>query len=223
MKRAELSRRTVLSTAARRTSKSRRTDFATAILDAARALSFAHGSAGISARKIAARAGCSATTLYLYYRNIDDLLHHLRMEGHALLAAAFSRVDPRLPAHERIRAMGRAYYQFGLEQRGYFDLMFATRPTTVPRRDLVQREMYTLMLLRDVVKSGIDGGEIRADVDVMVATNALWAEIHGITALAVSGMLMQTASGHDADVLEAILESAARWLRPAGDAHGHTG
>jgi AcrR family transcriptional regulator len=212
----------VLSTHARRAAKRPRTDFATAILDAARALCFAHGSAGISARKIAARAGCSATTLYLYYRNIDDLLHHLRMEGHALLAGAFSRIDPRRPALERVRAMGRAYYLFGIEQRGYFDLMFGPPPRTAPRRDLVQREMYTLMLLRDVVKSGIDGGEIRADLDVMVATNALWAEIHGITALAVSGMLMQTAAGHDADVLEAILDGAARWLEPAGDGHGHT-
>ncbi|MBI3767124.1 MAG: TetR/AcrR family transcriptional regulator [Deltaproteobacteria bacterium] len=181
---------------------------------------FAHGASGISARKIAARVGCSATTIYLYYRNLDDVLHHLRMEGHALLAAAFAGVDPTRSALERVRAMGRAYYRFGLTQRGYFDLMFSFRPAAASRRDVVQREMYTLMLLRDVVTHGIDAGEIRRDLDPMVATNALWAEVHGVTVLAVSGMLMQTAADHHEEVLEAVLEGAVRWLRTPGDHDG---
>jgi AcrR family transcriptional regulator len=210
----------VLSAALRRPSRRPREDRLAAILDAARALCFAHGADGISARKIAARVGCSATTIYLYYRNLDDVLHHLRMEGHALLAAAFAGVDPRRSALERVRAMGRAYYRFGLAQRGYFDLMFSLRPAAASRRDVVQREMYTLMLLRDVVTHGIDTGEIRRDLDPMVATNALWAEIHGVTVLAVSGMLMQTAAGHHEEVLEAVLEGAVRWLRIAGDHDG---
>jgi len=191
-----------------------RKDLRAAILAAARALCFAHGAAGISARKIAARVGCSATTIYLYYQNVDDVLHQLRMEGHARLATAFAEVDPAGPALERIRGMGRAYYHFGLAHQGYFDLMFSFRPTTASRRDVVQREMYTLMLLRDVVTRGIDAGEIRHDLDPMVATNALWAEIHGVTVLAVSGMLMETAAGHHEAVLEAALEGAVRWLRP---------
>ena len=201
---------------ARRSARGRRRDPRVAILNAARALCLAHGAGAISARKIAARVGCSATTLYLYYRNLDDLLHHLRMEGHALLAEAFAAIDESVPALERIRAMGRAYYGFGTAQRAYYDLMFGARSSTSLRREVVQREMYTLLVLRDVVRSGMDAGEIRRDLDPMVVTNALWAEIHGVTALAVSGMLMQTAADHDADVLEAILDAAVRWLRPNG-------
>src|SRR6185369_17419934 len=157
---------------ARRPARGRRRDLRVAILNAARALCLAHGAAGVSARKIAARVGCSATTLYLYYRNLDDLLHHLRMEGHALLAAAFAKVDARRPALTRVRAMGRAYYRFALANRAYYELMFVTRTSANPSRELVQREMYTLMLLRDVIQSGIDRGEFRRDVDPMVATNA---------------------------------------------------
>jgi AcrR family transcriptional regulator len=198
----------------------RRKDLRAAILASARALCLAHGAAGISARKIAARIGCSATSIYLYYRNIDDVLHHLRMEGHALLAATFAAVDARAPALDRVCAMGRAYHRFGLSHPAHYDLMFTFRPAASPRRDVVQREMYTLMLLRDVVRSGVDTGEIRADLDPMVATNALWAQIHGVTALAVSGMLLQTAVDHHAEVLEAILESAVLWLRPPGTGHG---
>jgi AcrR family transcriptional regulator len=209
----------VLRQSARRPPRRSPPDRATAILDAAREICFTDGASGISARKIAARAGCSATTLYLYYRNLDDLLHHLRMEGHGLLAAAFGRVDARRPALTRVRAMGRAYYRFGLANRAYYELMFVARASATPSRELVQREMYTLMLLRDVIQSGIDRGEFRRDVDPMVATNALWAEIHGVTALALSGMLVETSAGHHEEVLEAVLDGAARWLAAAGESH----
>ena len=185
-----------------------------AILDAARRLYFAHGADGVSARKIAQAAGCSPTALYLYYRNIDDLLEHLRMEGHALLAGSLRRVDPALPAVEQVRAMGRAYYEFGMKQPHYYALMFSLRSTETPRREAVHREMQTLMLLRDVVRTGMDRREIRRDLDVMVATNALWAQIHGLTALAVSRLLMETAPGQQGEVLEAVLDGAARWLAP---------
>ena len=186
-----------------------------AILNAARRLYFAHGADGVSARRIAQAAGCSATALYVYYRSVGDLLEHLRIEGHGLLAARLRRVDAALPAVEQIRAMGRAYFEFGVKQPQYYALMFSLRPAETPGRAAVQREMHTLMLLRDAVRRGIDRREIRTDLDVMVLTNALWAEIHGVTALAVSRLLVETAPGQQDDVLEAVLDAALRWLAPA--------
>ena len=185
-----------------------------AILGAARRLYVAHGAGGVSARKIARELGCSPTAIYLYYRNIPDIIEHLRLEGHTLLAARLRRVDPKLPALERVRAMGRAYWRFALEHRGYYALMFTLRAAETPRREAVQREMATLFILRDVVVRGIETGELRRDLDPTVVTNVLWAKIHGVAALAVSGLLVQTAPGHHEEVLEAMLESAARWLEP---------
>ena len=184
-----------------------------AILDAARKLYFEHGADGVSARKIASAVGCSATTIYIYYRNIDDLLHHLRMEGFALLTQYLH--DARgASATERILEMGKAYFRFGMEHSNYYEVMFFHRFREVPKADMIQREIYALTLLRDAVKSGIERGEIRGDVDLMVLTNGLWAEIHGITSLAVSGRLWQTAPGQHEHVLEAIFEGMTRWLRP---------
>src|SRR5438876_327873 len=108
------------------------------------------------------------------------------MEGHALLAGCLRRVDPALPAIEQVRAMGRAYYEFGMKHPHYYALMFSVRSTETPRREAVHREMQTLMLLRDVVRTGMDRRELRRDLDVMVATNALWAQIHGLTASAAA-------------------------------------
>ena len=85
-----------------------------AILGAARRLYVAHGASGVSARKIARELGCSPTAIYLYYRNIPDIIEHLRLEGHTLDARAMmARVAevtvPRpamLEAIRRIRARG---------------------------------------------------------------------------------------------------------------------
>jgi AcrR family transcriptional regulator len=185
-----------------------------AILDAARRLYVAHGVDGVSARKIARAVGVSPTAIYLHYRSIDDLVEHLRMEGHALLARALRQAAPRGSTLERVRAMGQAYYRFGLKNRAYYALMFSLRAEDAPRREAVQREMLTLMLLRDVVASGMATGEIRRDLDPLVVTNVLWGNIHGVTALAVSGLLPETAAGHQDEVLAATLESAVRWITP---------
>jgi len=184
-----------------------------AILDAARSLYFAHGADGVSARKVASAVGCSATTIYIYYKNLDDLLHHLRMEGFALLTQYLHEASG-ASALERILEMGRAYFRFGMEHSNYYDVMFFYRFRELPKADMIQREIYALTLLRDAVKSGIESGEIRGDVDLMVLTNGLWAEIHGITSLAVSGRLWQTAPGQQERVLDAIFEGMTRWLRP---------
>jgi AcrR family transcriptional regulator len=184
-----------------------------AILKAARRLYLTHGAEGVSARKIAREAGCSPTAIYLYYRSVPDLLEHLRMEGHAILSGYLRDAAATGGAIERLRAMGRAYFRFGIEHGSFYVLMFSLRPADLPRREAVQREMQTLLLVRDVVQAGMQAGEIRP-ADPTVTANALWAQVHGVTALAVSGLILETAPGQRAEVLEAVLEGGLAPLRP---------
>jgi AcrR family transcriptional regulator len=183
-----------------------------AILDAARSLCFSEGVAGISARKIARQVGCSATAIYLHYRNLGDVLHHLRMEGHQLLADYFRAVDATLPPLERLREMGRAYHRFGLDHPNYYDLMFL-HPLQEPlQREFVQQEIFTLLLVRDAVKSGQDAGVVRRDLDAFTIAHGLWSTMHGLTSLAVAGLLIRTAPGQEAVLLEGALDSIDRYV-----------
>lgn len=185
-----------------------------AILDAARRLCFSEGVDGISARKIAKQVGCSATAIYLHYRNLDDVLHHLRMEGHLLLAQYFGAVAPGLPPLERLTEMARAYHRFGLDHPNYYELMFLYRFKDVPSREMIQQEIFTLLLVRDVVQSGIEAGALRADLDSFTVAHGLWSSIHGLTSLAVTGLLVRTAPVPEQALLDGVLESLTYWLRP---------
>ncbi len=110
--------------------------------------------------------------------------------------------------------MGRAYYRFGVEHPNYYQLMFLHRFREVPRREFIQQEIFTLLLVRDVIRTGVEVGVIRGDVDSMVLASGAWSNIHGLTSLAVSGLLLQTAPGQDAALLEGVLESIRRWVSP---------
>jgi len=144
---------------------------------------------------------------------VQRVVHeHLRLEGHALLAGYLAAAGPDLPVVERIRAMGRAYHRFGLEHPREYALMFNVRAEETPRHEALVREMETLMQLRRVVEEGIARGELRADIDPMVTTNALWAQIHGVTALTVSRLLAETTHGDEAAVVEAVLDATTAWI-----------
>ena len=184
-----------------------------AILDAARRLCFAEGGDGISARKIARQVGCSATAIYLHYENVEHVLHHLRLEGHALLARYFGEAGGDGPL-ARLVAMARAYHRFGVEHPRYYELMFLHRYPDVSRRELVQQEIFTLMLVRDAVQAAIDARAIRADRDAFTMAHGLWSTMHGFTSLAVTGLLVQTAPGQDQALLTAVIESLERWIAP---------
>src|ERR1044072_318263 len=105
------SRRKKKRTAPRAPTATKPANVRAAILDAARSLYFAHGADGVSARKIASAVGVSATTIYIHYRHIDDLLPHLRMEGFAVLTQYLQDATGG-SALERILEMGRAYFRF---------------------------------------------------------------------------------------------------------------
>src|SRR6516162_3614916 len=78
------------------------------ILTAAGELFLEQGYERFSLRKVAERVGYSPTTIYLYFRDKDDLLFTVVEEGFVqfgrqLVAAAESQADP----WERIIALGR--------------------------------------------------------------------------------------------------------------------
>jgi hypothetical protein len=63
------------------------------------------------------------------------------------------------------------------------------------------------------VKRGIDAGVLRTDLDPFTVAHGLWSTMHGLTSLAVTGLLVLTAPGQDRVLLDGALETIAAWVR----------
>lgn len=104
-----------------------REDLKLSILDAAKKLFLTEGYGATSIRKIAAEIEFSPTTIYLYYKDKAEIAHALHQEGFKELAGRFAVLAAIEAPFERLKAMGRVYMQFALENREYYELMFVMR------------------------------------------------------------------------------------------------
>src|SRR5216684_8958153 len=159
-----------------------------AILTAAGTLFLEQGYERFSLRKVAERIGYSPTTIYLYFRDKDDLLFTVVDEGFArfgqqLAAAATSTEDP----WERVIALGRAYVAFGLQNPVYYQLMFLQRADFLTHQQAgkSQPRLATFLVLQQTVQQAIDAGVLRPGVAESYS-DVLWALVHGMVSLAIS-------------------------------------
>ena len=159
-----------------------------AILTAAGELFLEQGYERFSLRKVAERIGYSPTTIYLYFRDKDDLLFTVVDEGFVrfgqqLAAAAASTEDP----WERLIALGRAYIAFGLQNPVYYQLMFMQRTDFLTQRQVgeSQPRIASFRALQQTVQQAIDAGVLRPG-DVESYSDVFWALVHGMVSLAIS-------------------------------------
>ncbi|WP_437953698.1 TetR/AcrR family transcriptional regulator [Sorangium sp. So ce296] len=159
-----------------------------AILAAAGELFLEQGYEAFSMRQVAERIGYSATTIYRYYENKDDLLFAIVHEGftefqRTLVAAAESTADP----IERMVALGAAYVRFGMQNPVHYRLMFMQRFDFVfdQRKEQQQPMVGSFDVLQKAVASAMDAGAIERG-DVERHSQVVWALVHGITSLALA-------------------------------------
>ena len=179
-----------------------------AILDAAAALFVERGYAGFSLRQVAERIGYSATTIYLYFDNKDDLLFTVADEGFTrfgtqLLAAAVAN-DPLA----RLESIGQAYLTFGLDSPAYYQLMFIERGDFLVGYRGGERKprLGALDIVEQTVREGIATGLIRPGSPRAYA-DALWAAVHGVVALhlAMPGFDRERTAAAAASALQVII------------------
>lgn len=144
----------------------------------------------VSMRKIAARVGYSVGTLYLYYKDKDDLF--LAVQG-AAFQRGFSYIQ-RLPNSDdplvRLTALGENYVRFGMKNPDLYRLMFMMeRPMEALPEDRGWNAGIQLHnLLTTLVKECIAAGRMRSrDPDRL--SFALWSFVHGMVSLKIAHRL----------------------------------
>ncbi|MFH0515862.1 TetR/AcrR family transcriptional regulator [Streptomyces sp. M41] len=175
------------------------------LVDAGVDLLAREGVQALTLREIARRAGVSHGAPRRYFPTHLELLSAIARRGfdelgrRATAATGEGAASPR----EQIGALGRAYLEFALDNRGMYELMF--RHDLLESRHLGLRDTSLPLFARlvDLV------ARARPGADARLVAGALWANLHGVAQLWGWGSL-QLATG---------AEDFGRLLRSALDAH----
>ena len=164
------------------------------ILDTALDIIIMEGFNNLSVRKIASRLGVTATTIYNYYTNKNEINLMIRIRGfEKLYGLLIKHADPFHDIESKIKALVRAYIEFGLNHPSYYDIMFNLH--TPKYLDYVGTEIeplaYTekqnalkcLSLFTETIAAYIPVKEKRKDHIVLYQVVKFWSDLHGLVTL----------------------------------------
>jgi AcrR family transcriptional regulator len=160
------------------------------ILNAAKRLFLTDGFERTTIRKIAAAVGVSPAALYLYFPDKDAILRAIAESTFEALLAALEETQ-RQPGTdlERFRAGLAGYIAFGLAHPDEYRLTFLAKmmASSGPGRQPdpcvgVPAAEHSFGLLSDNIAALMRAGRFR-HTDPLAAAEAVWASIHGVTAL----------------------------------------
>jgi len=194
------------------------------------------GPVGITMRKVAFKLGCSATAIYQHFASKEDLLLVLKLQAGDLLAEEMEGVRQEPLLENQVRGMAHRYLEFGLQNPGYYRLLFQdVVPGVSLSPEHLTRMRRAWSIMRDALAAWI---EIRGVAGIVAdrEANIVWAVVHGITSLALSNRLPYTDGGELHTLLDLALShwiggvlsgsatifSERRWSEPSNSAKRST-
>lgn len=160
-----------------------------AILEAATRMFEREGYEGFSLRQVAEAIGYTPTTIYLYFKDKDDLLFAVCQQGFAEFTEALDKAYQQNPDPlQRLHALAWTYLEFGLSHPLHYQVMFMQRSEWVTKATDFKGEVegsnsYTILM--NAIIEAMKAGVIRMG-DPIETTNLLWSGVHGIVSLALS-------------------------------------
>lgn len=181
-----------------------------AILDAAEALLVEGGPEGFSVRRLVARCGVSAPTIYHHFGDkqglVDALLEERLAELVRELEAARRAGDPL----GTLRAYLRLFAGFGLRNPSHYRLLALVREPELPPPPAAER---IRVLLREPLLRLEEEGRLRV-ANAEVAQQVLWALVHGLISLQAARPDHPWAPGLVDEALAAALRGTVRGSEP---------
>ncbi len=158
------------------------------ILDAARELFVAEGYDAVTMRRIAEAIEYSATAIYSHFKDKDTLIRELCREDSVSLAKALKAVAAEPDPLTRLRLIGMAFVNFGVEHPNHYRLMLMSN-RKLDTDDLAwmghgnpEEDGYAFLVA--TVAEAIAKGLLRADLqDPHLVAQAFGAGWHGVVAL----------------------------------------
>ena len=158
------------------------------ILDASVKLFSEHGYNGVTIRKIADLIEYSPTTVYLYFKDKNEILYELHQIGFKKMEEfnkdIFDIKNPLLRLHK----LGENYIRFGLEYPEYYDLMFILPAPIEFINQMKECDWQggdnALNVLKMILQECMDKKLIKPG-DINTMAMAIWGMVHGLVSLAI--------------------------------------
>jgi AcrR family transcriptional regulator len=177
---------------------------------AAQELYLREGTEGFSMRKVAERVGISAPAIYRHFKNKEELLNEIVIEGLKILEEYLRPALDAATPYDRLIRMTDNYLSFALEQPKYFDFAFLT-PSPGQNHvatEIARPDWDTFRLAIEQVAACAEAGLFPKD-DPLETAVTIWAEVHGLITLYRTGRF-----GQDPEIFRAVYrQSVDRMLR----------
>jgi AcrR family transcriptional regulator len=175
------------------------------ILGVAAKLFVEAGRDGLTMRRLAAEVGYSTMAIYRWFKNKDDIVVAVRVEGFNRLAGELEEAfDVKGTPRDRSRAVGTAYFRFARANpdfyRVLFDTPFAHKTASAGLKKAVARMNAAMKAPVDLM---IDEGLIEADCHTF--GRQMWAALHGAILLDNVGLLGLDATQLQAATVDALI------------------
>jgi len=158
------------------------------ILDASMKLFVEEGFSNVTIRRIADLIEYSPTTVYLYFKDKDEIFYALHDIGFQKMAEFNKDLGTIQNPLLRLHKMGENYLQFGMENSEYYSLMFID---SEPMQKLAEKGCddwkpgdLAIQRLKETVIECIGKGYLQ-EGDPHIISLSIWSFVHGLMALAI--------------------------------------
>ncbi|MEI6681080.1 MAG: TetR/AcrR family transcriptional regulator [Bacteroidota bacterium] len=165
-----------------------KTELKALIMSAARSLFLERGIGETSIRNIAERIEYSPATIYLYFKDKDEILHELHSQGFREMGAQMGVLMAVSDPVERLKALGRVYIDFARKNTEMYDLMFIAKAPMHYLEKMAEEKWSegktTFEFLSNTVAECIAAGRF-AGHDADSLSFMIWSCVHGMVALEI--------------------------------------
>jgi AcrR family transcriptional regulator len=187
------------------------------IMDAAMRMFVESGYDKTSIRNIAEQIEYSPATIYLYYKDKDELLYDVQAQGFSQLLDVFREKATSKDPLKKLEQMTKAYVRFGMQHPDIYDLMFIIRApmNTVEEEGAKwQNGESCFQFLVDTLEECLEKKLVRFS-NTMVAALSVWSMVHGIVALNVRCRFKVSGleEANIEDVMDAAIENYLEMIK----------
>jgi AcrR family transcriptional regulator len=182
------------------------------ILDASMKLFVEEGFENVTIRRIADIIEYSPTTVYLYFKDKDEIFEGLHDEGFQKMQEFNGSLSSIQNPLLRLHKMGENYIQFGMENPEYYNLMFILGE---PMKKILEPGCAwkpgdaAIDRLKATVTECMDKGYL-AKGDPILVSLSVWSFVHGLVSLAIRQRLEKFVE--PPDMIVSVMKQSLNWF-----------